>query len=264
MVKRALAAAIAACGLAGAAPPEVARIPAPEADQGVAVDLGFAYAVDNSAIAKYARADGRKVGEWRGDPARFPHLNSCARVGGDLVCANSNYPRLPMSGSVEIFDPAGPTHRRSIPLANPPGSLTWVLRHGGSWWACFANYDGHGGQPGRDHTATVLVKYDDRWRRVGVWRFPPEVLARLAPKSASGGVFGDDGRLYVTGHDRPEVYALTIPETPGVLRLAATLPILVDGQAIAWESPRILWGVSRTRHEMVAMRLPDLTPEMSK
>ena len=30
-----------------------------------------------------------------------------------------------------------------------PAALTGLDRHDGSWWACFANYDAKGGEPGR-------------------------------------------------------------------------------------------------------------------
>lgn len=241
------------------APAEViSRIPAPEARQGVAVDARAIYAVDNALIAKYDRATGAKLAHFKGDPARFPHMNSCAVIGRELVCAGSNYPAVPMWSRVEVFDPASVNHLRTIPLADAPGSLTWVDRRDGSWWAGFANYDGRGGQPGRDHSFTTLVRYDDQWRPQASWRFPPEVLARMAPSSASGGAFGADGRLYVTGHDRPELYVLEVPEAGGVLRLVAIIPIAVAGQAIAFDrsAPGVLFGINRGSREVVAMKLP--------
>jgi hypothetical protein len=120
----------------------------------------------------------------------------------------------------------------------------------------FANYDGRGGEPGRDHRHTLLVKFDDAWRRTQAWRFPPTVLDRFAPHSSSGGGWGDDGLLYVTGHDAPELYALRL--AGGALKHVATIPIQAEGQAVAWDAsqPRILFGVSRARRQVVAMRIP--------
>ena len=114
----------------------------------------------------------------------------------------------------------------------------------------FANYDAKGGEPGRDHRWTTLVKFDDQWRRVGAWALPAAVLERMAPYSCSGGGFGDDGLLYVTGHDRPELYALAVPTEGGAtLDLVATLAIPFEGQAIAWDrggrSPREAHAVGR-------------------
>jgi len=236
----------------------VARLEAPEANQGVAVDQGYIYAIDNSSIAKYDRATGQKVAAWSGDPATFPHLNSCAVIGPELVCASSNYPTLPMRSSVEVFDPATMTWLRSVAITPQPGSLTWVDRRDNAWWACFANYDAKGGEPGRDHRFTTLVKFDDKWRVQGVWTFPDTVLARFKPRSASGGAWGADGRLYVTGHDLPEVYVLELPRIGSVLKHVATIPVAAPGQAVAFDrgAERVLFGISRAKHEVIGMKLP--------
>ena len=249
---------LAALAVALAPAAVVSRFPAPEADQGVAVDARFIYAVDNSQIAKYDRKSGAKVAHFKGDPAKFPHMNSCAVIGAELICAGSNYPAVPMQSQVEVFDPGSLKHLRTIPLGEQPGSLTWVDRRDGSWWAGFANYDGHGGAPGRDHTKTILIRFDDQWRAQESWLFPQAVLERMAPKSASGGTFGADGRLYVTGHDRPELYVLDVPKGGGVMSLLATIPIAVEGQAIAFDrsAPGVLFGVNRPKREVVAMKLP--------
>jgi hypothetical protein len=181
-------------------------------------------------------------------------------LGRELVCAGSNYPQTPMQSRVEVFDPVRMRHVRTIPLADAPGSVTWVDRRGGRWWAAFANYDGRGGEPGRDHTATALLAFDDRWRAVARWRFPPSVLARFAPRSTSGGGWGRDGLLYVTGHDRPELYALQVPPGGGVLKHLATIPVGVEGQSVVWDptSKRRLYGIRRRTGEVVAMEIPPL------
>lgn len=241
------------------APAEVVfRLPAPEADQGVAVDARHIYAVDNAQIAKYDRETGAKLAHFQGDPHDFPHMNSCAVIGPELICAASNYPATPMLSRVEVFDPDSLKHLRTIELGHQFGSLTWVDRRNGSWWAGFANYDGRGGEPGRDHRFTTLVRFDDRWRAHESWSFPPQVLERMAPKSASGGAFGADGRLYVTGHDRPEAYVLDVPKGGGELRLVAIIPVPVEGQAIAFDrgAERVMFGINRPKREVLGFRLP--------
>ena len=238
----------------------VRRYEAAEANQGVAVDATSLYAIGNSEIGRYVRKTGAKTGAWSGDPKVFPHLNSCAAVDAELVCASSNYPATPMASTVEVFDRARLTHRRSIPLGHRVGSLTWVMRKNGSWWAGFANYDGRGGEPGRDHSFTALVKFDDAWKPLGQWSFPASVLDRFAPRSASGGVWGDDGLLYVSGHDRPEIYVLRVPKTGTVLEHVATIASPIEGQAIAIDPAdhRAIYGISRSARQVVAIRLPDL------
>jgi len=237
---------------------ELRRYPAAEANQGVAVDARHLYVVDDSRIGKYDRSTGRKLGEWVGDPARFPHLNSCEIIGADLVCASSNYPQTPMASSVEIFDPGRMAHVRSVALGPQPGSLTWVDRKDGAWWAMFANYDGRGGEPGRDHRATVLVKFDDAWRAIGTWNLPQSVLDRFAPKSSSGGGWGDDDLLYVTGHDKPELYVLRLPAAGSTLEAVGVIPAPIEGQAVAWDRSRrrVLFGIVRSKLEVVEMRIP--------
>ena len=236
--------------------------PAPEANQGVAVDAAAFYAIGNSEIAKYDRATGKKVLGWKGDGHDFPHMNSCAVIRSELVCAASNYPATPMESRVEVFDPVSMKHLRTIPLGRQGGSLTWVDWKDGAWWAGFANYDGRGGEAGRDHTATKLVKFDAGWKPVATWTYPASVLARIAPRSISGGTFGRDGRLYVTGHDRPELYVLALPRGGGVLEHLAPIPIAVEGQAIALDrsEPGVLFGVRRASREVVSMRLPAIAP----
>lgn len=240
---------------------EVRRFTAPEARQGVAVDTRHFYAIANSRIGKYDKRSGRKLGEWVGDGVRIAHLNSCIVERTELICANSNYPRVPMASSVEIFDPRTMTHLRSVPLGSAYGSLTWVERHKGQWWAGFANYDGKGGEPGRDHRFTQIVSFDDQWRRTGGYALPATVLQRLAPSSNSGGSWGDDGLLYLTGHDAQEIYTLRQPGQGPVLEHITTITAPLDGQAWAWDRAmrRVLYGITRRKGEVIVMRVPDVS-----
>ncbi len=237
---------------------EVKRWPAFEARQGVAVDDRHFYAVYNFLIGKYDKTNGRRVAEWVGDRLRITHLNSCAAIARELVCAHSNFPQVPMTSSVEFFDPATMRHLRSVPLGIADGSLTWIERYGGKWWAGFANYDEKGGEPGRDRRFTQVVTFDDQWRRTGGYRFPDSVLDGFAPLSNSGGSWGDDGLLYVTGHDKQEIYVLREPGEGATLEYVATIAAPLDGQAWAWDrtAPRTLYGITRADGEVVVMRVP--------
>src|SRR5262245_60376651 len=52
--------------------------PVPEADQGVAVDSRYFYAVDNTVLAKYEIASGAFVNHWVGpEDGLIRHMNSC-------------------------------------------------------------------------------------------------------------------------------------------------------------------------------------------
>ncbi len=234
------------------------RISAPEARQGVASDGGFVYAIDNHRIGKYAIATGRRVASWNGDPKRFPHINSCTLVGRELACAASNYPVVPPASSVEFFDARRLVHLRSVGLGMRPGWLNAMDRYRGQWWAVFANYDGRRGQPGRNHRSTLLVRMDNAFRSLEDWAFPATVLARIVPSSASGASWTADGRLTVSGHDRPEIYVVAVPPTGTVLRHVATVPTVTSGQAIDWDpaDAKLLWSIDRKRREIVSSRPP--------
>ena len=238
--------------------PVSVRLKAPEARQGAASDGTFLYAIDNDRIGKYRIATAEKVAEWQGERRLYPHMNSCTVVGTQLVCAASNYPQVPQTSSVEVFDTGTLKHIRSVSLGFGPGSLTVMDRHDGKWWAVFANYEGKVVEPGRDYRYTVLVRMDDAFRAEASWAFPEAVLARMAPKSCSGLSWGEDGLIYATGHDRPELYAMRLPEAGSRLELVETIGLATPGQAIDWDplAQRRLWSIGRGANEVVASHIP--------
>lgn len=240
------------------------RMAAPEAHQGVASDGTYIFAIDNDRIGKYRISDRQRVASWQGERRLFPHMNSCTIVGPDLVCAASNYPAVPQTSAVEIFDAKSLHHKRTVSLGLGPGSLTVMDRHAGKWWAVFANYAGKGGEPGRDYRYTLLVRMDDQFRQEAAWTFPPAVLDRFAPKSCSGLGWSKDGRLYVTGHDRPEIYEVALPQAGSTLELRRTIGFASGGQAIDWDPVHAgrLWSIDRERKEMIASEIdaPPVAP----
>lgn len=235
----------------------VRRYPGP-ATQGVAVGPTDVYAVSNFTLARFDKATGEKKAEWVGDQTRFPHINSCTVIEAQLVCASSNFPSVPQVSTVEFFDPIALHHIRSVALGLGTGSATWVDRHDGSWWVMFANYDARGGEAPRDHRHTTLVRLDDQWRRLEAWALPASILERIAPMSISGGGWSPNGRLYLTGHDLPELYVMAIPDGGGVLDHLSTIGIEAQGQAIDWDEtePGMLYGITRSSRELLAMCVP--------
>ena len=233
------------------------RMTVEEANQGVASDGTHVYAIDNDRIGKYVIATGRRIAQWQGKSADFPHMNSCTVVGAELACAASNYPAVPQTSAIEFFDTQTLHHLRTVSLGIGPGSLTVMDYHDGKWWAIFANYDGKGAEPGRDHRYTQLVRMNDAFQPEAAWVFPPEVLERFTPFSCSGASWGADGRLYATGHDRPEAYVLELPDAGSVLKLVHTIGVGTAGQAIDWD-PKVknrLWSVDRATSQIVASQV---------
>ncbi|WP_331371326.1 cycloisomerase [Sinorhizobium chiapasense] len=223
----------------------------PEANQGVGVDADHFYAVDNRAIAKYGKAGRERIAVFEGQKdGPFKHLNSAVVVGGEIYAAHSNFPDWPAANSVEVFDPATMQHVGTHALGIDRGFLTWLDYHDGSWWGAFANYNrifdrspfAYGN---RDNTQVVRFGHD--WRIAEAWVLPDEVLEKFGDMSNSGGSWGPDGRLYLTGHDAAEAYVMERPETGSVLKWVATVPLKNTGQGIAWDrsTPDVLYGIRR-------------------
>ena len=126
-----------------------------------------------------------------------------------------------------------------------------VDRHDDAWWVVFAAYG-----DAETVSGTRLVKYDDEWTELARWHFPREVIDRFIPYSNSGGSFGPEGLLYVTGHDRLEVYALSIPPEGGLLELVRTVPVRIFGQGIAWDRTDrgVLFGIRRKDNQVVVSK----------
>lgn len=228
------------------------RVSVAEAHQAVAVDATSFYAIANRKIARYEKGTSQPLASWTAPAgSTILHLNSGVVVDGRLYCANSNWPTAPLKNSVEVFDAEALRHVESRPFAETEGAINWIERHRGSWWIVFAFYGD------AEVRRTKLIRYDDQWNQTGEWTFPETVIQRLLPKSNSGGSFGPNGRLFVTGHDHAELYVMDVPANDGELNHVATVDAPIAGQGIAWDRSDIgtLLGIVRSRHEVVTMRI---------
>lgn len=234
------------------------EFPAPEADQGVAVDARHFYPVDNTVIAKYERATGALVARWVAPKnGLVRHINSCFEDAGRLLCANSNYSETPHGSSVEIFDARTMQHVDTHSLGmTEEGSLTWFDHYKGGWIAGFAHYSENGGVKFKDHTFSSVVTYDAQWRRTGGWLFPKAVVDRMAPYAASGGAIGPDGLLYILGHDRPEMYVLGKPVMGPTLIHISTIDLEAEGQAFSFAEGRNVFVIDRRQGRVRQVALP--------
>jgi hypothetical protein len=223
----------------------------PEANQGVGVDERHFYAVDNRAIAKYDKRTGRLIKKWQApSDAPIKHLDSAMLMDGKLYAAHSNYPEWPMRSSLEIFDAETLEHIATHDFGVRWGSLTWADWHDGHWWMTFANYDqkiGPGQTAYGGKQNTVMVELTAEFELVQSWLLPTEVLERFEDMSNSGGSWGPDGFLYLSGHDPAEIYKMTVPRTSSVLELVEIVPLNIRGQGIAWDrsEPGVIFGIIR-------------------
>jgi len=201
---------------------QTAVLPAAEAHQAAAADARVVYAISSRVVAKYDRGSGKKLAVSQG-PAQ--HLNSGFLWKSRLYCAHSNYPQVPEQSQVKILDPDSMRLTTLHDFGDFGGSLTWIVRHQDHWWGNFARYGEHNGQ-------TFLVRFDDQWKELGRWTYPPKVIGQLGRYSLSGGLWL--GRtLLVTDHDHPCVYRLRLPEQGRVLELIDQQVVPFTGQGIA-------------------------------
>lgn len=234
---------------------EVRRFKLTEVRQGVAVDSRYFYVINNRSITKHTKSDGKQVIAWQDTTGQLKHLNSGVVIGQKLYCTHSNYPDVPMASSIEVFDTATLRHIDTHSFGLFPGSVTWADFHQGFWWVAFANYSDKASAEGRDNRWTTLVKYTNQWQQLAAWTFPSNVLQAFAPKSTSGGTWGNDGLLYCTGHDKPELYVLALPDRGSTLRYVKTIPTISEGQAFAIDrsitNKLIVYGITRNDNFVV-------------
>lgn len=246
---------------------ELGRWPVIEANQAAAVDATHFYGIGNHVLVKHRKDTGERVAEWvspRGGP--IVHYNSGYVEGSKLVLAHSNFPQLPPASSLETHDTRTLKPVASVSLGLRPGSLTWAVRRGGSWWACFAYYNDSGTMPGFDQRSTYLGEFDDAWQMRRSWLFPPQVIATWVASSCSGGDWGSDGLLYTTGHDAPELHVLRLPRQGVTLEHVTTIDVPFEGQGWAWDrstrGERVIYGISRQRQQVIAARIPPLPSQL--
>ena len=255
-----------------------------DARQAVAVDAQYVYAVSNQSISKIHRATKRVIKQWMREDrhsgtdksgeasklTKIKHLNSGVILSNRLYSAHSNWPELPAQNTIEVWDVDLMRHVESIDLAGSDTWITWVDQYRGHWWMVLAHYDAVTGVLGKQVSSasadgrnsasdqrTRLLQLDDNFKVLGTWYFPPELLAEFAPMSNSGGSWGPDGKLWLTGHDQPNAYIMSLPPTGSQLVWESTITLPdIEGQGIAWDrsaNQPMLFGVRRTAKWLVAM-----------
>jgi len=238
---------------------ELCRFEVSEAKQAVAVDRDNFYVINNSTITRHNKRNGMVTAKWDGTEEGISHLNSGVVIKGRLYCASSNYPGSPMAGSIEIFDAASLKHIGNHSFGIYTGSVTWIDKHEGCWFVGFAHYTGAGSSEGKDTRWTSVVKFNKKWQQVESWIFPENIIELFTPKSNSGAAWGNDGRLYCTGHDLPEIYVMELPRTGFTLKHIKTISTPTYGQGIAFDTgvkhKKIIYGISRNDNLVISFEI---------
>lgn len=254
---------MAAVSLSGQQLDSLGSFDASAANQAVAADADYLYAIDNVTIEKYDKSTGEKLKTWKDTTGAWKHLNSGVVLGNELYCAHSNFPEVPMASSIEVFDTKELKPIRSHSFGIDIGSATWIDRYDDHWYVAFAHYSGARQELDKDNSWTQLVKFTDDWQRVGGWIFPRELLALFGNMSNSGGYINDEGVIYATGHDNKELYQLEFPTMGYTLKWVKTLPAPFEGQGIA-EDPQdqeLVYGISRSQKKIIKARFSTLDAE---
>lgn len=159
---------------------EIDTFAAKEARQGIAVDADHIYVIGTQQIGKYDKKTHKLLKHWQGAEAGpIIHLDSGVILKNKLYCAHSNYPEVPMTSSVEIWDSETLEHIGSHSFGINWGSCTWIDRFDGFWWGSFAHYNKLKDQTGKGSEWTTIVKFDDNWQPIQSWVFPKEVYKRF-------------------------------------------------------------------------------------
>lgn len=234
---------------------EVNRFSFKEVTQAVAVDKRYFYVINSSTISKHKKNDGELVAEWNGAALGIKHLNSGVIIKGRLFCATSNYPDSPMASSIEIFNAKSLKHIDSHSFGIYSGSATWIDRRKGYWFIGFAHYSGKGSSEGKGSSWTTVSKFKKNWQLIESWIFPKNVIEQFMPMSNSGASWDNGGRLYCTGHDKPEIYVLELPRAGFTLKYLYTIKTRNYGQGIAFDrtvrKKKIYYGISRHENSVI-------------
>lgn len=241
-----------------------------DAIQGVAVDAQSVYALSSRHISRHDKHTGESMLRWT-RPAHdttIVHLDSGVVHDGRLYTAHSDWPVVPTSSSVEVWRTDTLEHVASHPFGTRRGSFTWLDRYAGTWWGTFTDYGQTASEDesvATDREAlqsiegTRLVEMNDSFDIMRSWSFPSGLTLRFAPMSNSGGSWGPNGNLFLTGHDRAEAYEVVLPATGSVVEWIDTVLLPgIEGQGIAWDrsvSGDVLYGLNRSRHQVVSMKL---------
>lgn len=237
---------------------ELVRFSAPNATQAVSADKDHIYTISNTRIIKRAKSDQSIVDSWEGDPkGPISHLNSGYIEDGIMYCASSNYPKVPMASSIEIFDLEKMQHIGNHSWGIYIGSCTWIDRVEDYWYAMFVHYENYAQEGNKGVAYTSLLQFDSSWRRISGWTLPDSLIKRLKPLSISGGIMLTDSTMLLSPHHYEELYEMQIPNMGTELIWKKTIDVPFQGQGFAVDPTleNTYWGIHRKNREVIQIQI---------
>jgi hypothetical protein len=132
-------------------------------------------------------------------------------------------------------------------LRQSKGSLTWIVKNKGYWYALFAYY-------GENNHLTYLAKMNENWEILQKWNFPESIIKEMGKMSISGGVAWEQG-FVVTGHDEKLLYYVTLTENGKNLNFIKQYKAPFTGQGIALDPlTGGLIGINRAEKKVVTAK----------
>lgn len=214
-----------------------------DAHQAIAVSKNYFYAISNKSISKCDKITGKVVKRYKSDDSNM-HLNSGTIIGSQLFCANNpkNFNSIVVfSKNLRII--------KSFDIDIKNGSLTWIDINDGKWFGMVAFYKN---QVHKTH----LVQFNIANNKLIIkkkWFFPTSVTKRFYPYSCSGGSFKDNF-LYCTGHDKKEIYVMSVVPNKQLLKHVKTIKSYSTGQGIDFDG-NYLYGIHRKKKLVIAQLL---------
>lgn len=225
-----------------------------DARKGVVADTEYFFAINTTSISKYDIRTGIHLKSINfEDHPRIRNLTGGVIVNNRLYVANAPETDKHRQNTIEVFT-KDLVYLYNINVTGNTGSLTWIDYYDGKWWGCFAHFNDQ-----VRYTAMVEFYHPNpnleiiphqkdlvNWHVKDRWFFPHKVSECFKPYSCMGGSFGPDGKLYVTGNNKNELYVLNFNQYSPIMALDHTKNVDIEGKGICWDRERgLLYGTGR-------------------
>lgn len=216
-----------------------------EAYQGIAVNERYFYAINNNSIGKYNLANGKRVTKSKlvlGD--NLSDLNGGRIKGDKLICTHT-----PKDGpnSLEIFNSKTLEHEKSI-MIPVRGSLIWTAILNKKLYG-FIAFNGN------EINDSRLVEFGEDYDIINMWELPYSVTDELKPFTVAGGTIYD-GKVYISGNNKSEIYELEIPDDVNSSYLKHIDTISVDSTGRGFDiMDGVIYCIKREEKQVTSAKL---------